>query len=248
VIISAGTKQDIDGGLEEAGRRNGANTISISPDAQQTPGGNRTEEGSRKRVGKAHGGRGGGRRREILEALARELEARPGDHVTTAALARAVGVSEAALYRHFPSKARMFEELIAFAEETIFGFIHRMVTEQPRVIDRCEQMILALLSFSERNPGITRILIGDALTGENERLRDRAAQFFDRLEAELRQWLRTVVLTGAPRLRVGTPVAASLLMGYAAGKMAEFVRSGFRSSPTAYWPEIWPALTAALFE
>jgi TetR/AcrR family transcriptional regulator len=196
----------------------------------------------------AHVAPKGDRRRQILEALARELEAHPGDHITTAALAKAVGVSEAALYRHFPSKARMIEELIAFAEEAVFGYIHRAAAEQPQAPDRCEQMVFALLSFSERNPGITRILIGDALTGENERLRDRGAQFFERLETELRQWLRAVVLTESPRLRVAVPAAASLLMAFATGRMAEFVRSGFRSAPTAYWPEIWPALSAALFE
>jgi len=246
VTAASGTERGFENGRRAAGH--GDSATLDSPPAGTPAGNDRTAAASGRKAGRSRPAARGGRRRQILEALARELEARPGDHITTAALARAVGVSEAALYRHFPSKARMFEELIAFAEDTVFGFLHRLVTEQPRVADRCEQTILALLSFSERNPGITRILIGDALTGENERLRDRAVRFFERLETELRQWLRTVVLTGSPRLRMGASAAASLLLAYAVGRMTEFVRSGFRSVPTAHWPEIWPALGAALFE
>jgi TetR/AcrR family transcriptional regulator len=188
------------------------------------------------------------RRQQILEVLARELETHPGSRITTAGLASALGVSEAALYRHFPSKARMFEGLIGFAEDSIFGLIHRILDEHPQAIDRCEQMLLLLLGFAERNPGIARILAGDALVGENERLRERVVQFFERVETQIRQVLREAVLAGSPRLAISVNAAASLLLGVADGRMTEFVRSGFKSTPTAHWREVWPALSAAMFE
>ena len=188
------------------------------------------------------------RKQLILETLARELETNPGDRITTAGLARAVGVSEAALYRHFASKARMFEGLIGFAEESVFGLVNRIIADQPLAIQRCEMILNLLLSFSERNPGITRILVGDALIGENERLRQRVSQFFERIETQLRQVLREAVVAETPRLRLSVQGTASLLMSIADGRMSQFVRSGFRTSPTAYWQELWPAIAAAAFE
>ncbi|MDX1555413.1 MAG: nucleoid occlusion factor SlmA, partial [Xanthomonadales bacterium] len=130
------------------------------------------------------------RRQEILEALARELESNPGTRITTASLARAVGVSEAALYRHFASKAKMFEGLIDFAEESVFSLVNKVLEQEKDVVVRCEKIITVLVTFAERNPGISRVLIGDALVGENERLRKRVSQFFDRLETQLKQVLR----------------------------------------------------------
>ena len=189
-----------------------------------------------------------GRRQQILEVLARELESHPGNRITTAGLARAVGVSEAALYRHFPSKARMFEGLIGFAEESVFGLVNRIVAEQPLAIRRCEMILHVLLNFSERNPGITRILVGDALIGENERLRQRVSQFFERIETQLRQILREAVVAETPRLRISVQAAASLLMSIADGRMSQFVRSGFRNLPTAHWQELWPVVAASVFE
>lgn len=187
------------------------------------------------------------RRQQILEMLARELESHPGSRITTAGLARALGVSEAALYRHFPSKARMFEGLMSFAEETVFGLITRIMEEQPRAVERCEHMLRLLLGFLARNPGIARILAGDALVGENERLHERVAQFFDRLETQFRQVLREAVLTGDPKLAISANAAASLMLAFAEGRMSQFVRSGFGSDPLAQWEELWPVLQSAVF-
>ena len=125
------------------------------------------------------------RRQQILEALALELENRPGARITTARLAEVVGVSEAALYRHFPSKAKMFEALIEFAEESVFGLANRILAEEGDATRRCERILTMLLTFSDRNPGITRVLLGEALLGEHERLRARVSQFFDRFETQL---------------------------------------------------------------
>jgi TetR/AcrR family transcriptional regulator len=187
------------------------------------------------------------RRQQILETLAHELETNPGSRITTASLARALGVSEAALYRHFPSKARMFEGLIAFAEETVFGLINRILAEQASAVDRSDQMMRLLLGFAERNPGIARILAGDALVGENERLRERVTQFFDRIEMQFRQVLREAVLAPQAKLGISVNAAAGLLMAVAEGRVTQFVRSGFRMSPTALWDETWPALAGTLF-
>ena len=138
------------------------------------------------------------RRQQILEVLASELETNPGLRITTAGLASAVGVSEAALYRHFASKAKMFEALIDFAEESIFGLINKIISNETDATLRCEKIIQLMLGFSEKNPGITRILIGDALLGENERLHARVMHFLDRLETQFRQILREANLGDGP--------------------------------------------------
>ena len=151
------------------------------------------------------------RRQQILEALASELETSPGSRITTARLAGAVGVSEAALYRHFPSKAKMFEGLIAFAEDSVFGLVKRILAQEPDTRRRCEKVMVLLLGFSERNPGITRVLLGDVLAGENERLQERVAQFFNRIETQLRQILREGEATSHAPPFAAVPVAASLL-------------------------------------
>ena len=117
--------------------------------------------------------RSGSRRQQILEALAQELESSPASRITTAQLARVVGVSEAALYRHFPSKAKMFEALIVFAEESVFGLVNRILNEENGAELRCEKILGLIIGFSEKNPGITRVLLGDALVGESERLHTR---------------------------------------------------------------------------
>jgi len=119
------------------------------------------------------------RKDRILQALAHMLEAKPGERITTAALAREVGVSEAALYRHFPSKAKMFEGLIEFIEETLFQRVSRILSEEGTAIVRCEKILALLLTFCDKNPGMTRILTGDALVGETDRLRHRITQFFN---------------------------------------------------------------------
>ena len=130
------------------------------------------------------------RRQQILEVLASELERKPGNKITTASLARAVGVSEAALYRHFPSKARMFEELISFAEHTVFSRINQINAENESLDWKCERICSLVVTFAIKNPGIARLLMGDVLIGEKERLRKRTAQFFNRLEVELKQTIR----------------------------------------------------------
>ena len=176
------------------------------------------------------------RRQQILEALAEMLEANPGDRITTARLAERVGVSEAALYRHFPSKSKMFEGLIEFIEDSLFERIALILREQPTAAARCEHMLGLLLSFVEHNPGISRIMTGDALAGENPRLYQRVVQLFERYETQLRQVLRDAEVHEGLRPVLPLPAAANLLMASAEGRMTQFVRSGFRRSPTADWP------------
>ena len=132
-------------------------------------------------------GKRGSRAQEILQALARMLEVSRGGRITTAALAAELGVSEAALYRHFPSKTRMYEGLIDFIEETIFARVRTIVSDEPDPVNQCYRILSLVLTFSEKNPGISRILNGDALTGETGRLHERIAVFFDRLESQLKQ-------------------------------------------------------------
>ena len=187
------------------------------------------------------------RRQQILEALAQMLEASPGTRITTAGLARQVGVSEAALYRHFPSKGKMFEGLIEFIEDTLFSRIRIILNEEPAAAARCEKMLLLLLAFTERNPGITRILTGDALTGETGRLHQRVAQLFDRYETQLKQVLREAELREGLRPMIPLGAAANLLMATAEGRIAQFVRSGFTRSPTANWQDQWEVLMAGFF-
>lgn len=186
------------------------------------------------------------RRQAILEALATELEQNPGERITTAQLAKNLGVSEAALYRHFPSKARMFEGLIEFAEDTVFGLISRILDEDKNAVSRCEKIMTLVLGFSAKNPGISSILAGVALTGETERLRQRVSQFFDRLETQFRQILREreLSLTEAG----GRPVneTANLLLVVIEGHLLQFVRSGYRHSPMNAWEQQWRLLGTIL--
>ena len=186
------------------------------------------------------------RRQQILESLAHMLEVSPGARITTAALAREVGVSEAALYRHFPSKSKMFEGLIEFIEETIFTRITLILSDEPSALGRCEKILLLLLTFTERNPGITRLLTGDALTGETERLRERVAQLFERVETQLKQVLREAELREKLRPNLPLAAAANMLMVCAEGRITQFVRSEFRRPPTEYWAEQWPVLIQGL--
>ncbi len=182
------------------------------------------------------------RRQQILEALARQLEETPGERITTAGLARAVGVSEAALYRHFPSKARMFEGLIEFIEETVFGLTNRILQDESSAVLRTERIIVLVLGFAERNPGITRLLTGDVLIGETERLRTRIGQFYERLETQLKQVLREGELSGELKCAERIPAMANMLIAFTDGRLQQFVRSGFKRSPTTMWPEQWSML------
>jgi len=187
------------------------------------------------------------RRQQILEALAQELESRPGMRITTARLAEVVGVSEAALYRHFPSKAKMFEALIEFAEESVFGLATRILSEEPDAARRCERILTMLLTFSDRNPGITRVLLGEALVGEHERLRARVSQFFDRLETQLKQILREGEQASGMRLPASVAASANLLMAVVEGRMTQFSRSAFEHRPLESWEHQWQPLRAAVF-
>ncbi len=187
------------------------------------------------------------RKQQILEVLASELETNPGLRITTASLASAVGVSEAALYRHFASKAKMFEALIDFAEESVFGLINKIVSNETDATVRCDKIIRVMLGFSEKNPGITRILIGDALLGENERLHTRVVQFFERLETQLRQILREANLGDGPRPISDMEAAANQMLTYIEGKLSQFVRSSFTKKPTEHVDEQWAVLKKGLF-
>lgn len=187
------------------------------------------------------------RRDHILQALASMLESQPGARITTAALAKEVGVTEAALYRHFPSKARMFEGLIEFIEEVVFSRINLILQEEADARQRCEQILSLILVFTERNPGITRILNGDALTGEHERLQARIAQFFERLETQLRQVLREAELKQSLGTAMTSAAAANLMLVLVEGHVSQFVRSGFRRKPTESWDAQWAFLARTLF-
>ena len=188
------------------------------------------------------------RKQAILEALANELEQHPGDRITTAALARAVGVSEAALYRHFPSKARMFEGLIGFAEETVFARINQILGDEKNTQVRVAQVIYLLLGFADRNPGITRILLGDALVGERERLHERVQQFFERIDLQLRQILREAQMREDASLRTSPEAAAALLTAFVEGRMQQFLRSRFTKDSLSAWEADWGVLSHGLFD
>ena len=187
------------------------------------------------------------RRQQILEALAQMLESNPGNRITTAGLAKQVGVSEAALYRHFPSKSKMFEGLIEFIEDTLFTRVSIILGEESTAAKRCEKMLMLLLVFTERNPGLTRILTGDALSGETERLHQRVAQLFDRFETQLKQVIREAELREGLRPVLSLAAAANLLMAAAEGRISQYVRSGFNRPPTSDWNKQWELLISGFF-
>ncbi|HEX4937368.1 MAG TPA: nucleoid occlusion factor SlmA [Candidatus Kapabacteria bacterium] len=187
------------------------------------------------------------RKEQILQALAHMLEATPGGRITTAALAKEVGVSEAALYRHFPSKAKMFEGLIEFVEQSLFSRISMILKEAPDAFTQCGQILQLLLGFSEKNPGITRILTGDAITGETDRLRQRVIQLFDRIETQLKQVLREAELKEGKRTRLSAAQSANLMLSAAEGRIGQYVRSGFQRNPTSGWDDQWQLLGECLF-
>ena len=188
------------------------------------------------------------RKDQILQALARMLEAAQGQRITTAALAREVGVSEAALYRHFPSKARMFEGLIKFIEDTLFPRITRIINEEDSAEIRCHNILLLLLTFCDKNPGMTRLLTGDALAGETERLRERIAQFFSRLEAQLKQVLREAQIRENLKTTISPTILTNLLLASVEGRLVQFVRSEFKVSPLDNWDTQWDFLSKNLLE
>lgn len=179
------------------------------------------------------------RKAQILQALAGMLETNNGQRITTAKLAEEVGVSEAALYRHFPSKARMFEGLIEFIEETLFSRINKIIAEEKDTANRCQLILHLLLGFAEKNPGITRILNGDALTGEQERLRERIAQLFDRIEVQLKNVLRERKMREGTDNAVDEAVLANILVCFVDGRINQYIRSKFVRKPTHQFGEHW---------
>jgi TetR/AcrR family transcriptional regulator len=188
------------------------------------------------------------RRQQILEVLAGELETRPGSRISTASLAAAVGVSEAALYRHFASKAQMFEALIEFAEETVFGVFNVVMREQSGAEIRCLHLTTALLRFAERNPGIARVLVGDILVGEHHRLRARVSKFFARVETQFKQVMRESKLHQAGALDSDEVAAiARLLLTVVVGRLDQFVREEFKASPATGWEQQWALLCDGAF-
>lgn len=186
------------------------------------------------------------RREQILQALALMLEEDSGKRITTAALARQVGVSEAALYRHFPSKARMFEGLIEFIEASLFERIRRILDDEPSALARCETIVQLVLVFAEKNPGLSRLMDGDVLTGETARLRTRMSQLFERLETQLKQILREAELREGLRPQLPVSAAANLLSAFVEGRISQYVRSDFRHQPTAHWEDQWSLLGGGL--
>lgn len=188
------------------------------------------------------------RRAQILQALAGMLENNPGQRITTAKLAEEVGVSEAALYRHFPSKARMFEGLIEFIEETLFSRINKIMEDEKNTANRCQLILHLILGFAEKNPGITRLLNGDALMGEQDRLRSRIAKLFDRLEVQFKQILREHKLRDGQELPADEAVIANMLICFTDGKINQFVRSEFARRPTEQFMDHWKNIKSHYFE
>ena len=187
----------------------------------------------------------GERRVQILQALAAMLEQPGAERITTAALAARLSVSEAALYRHFASKAQMFEGLIDFIEQTVFTLVQQITgrntgggvtdPEQPPEVGarQAARVVALLLQFGERNPGMVRVMVGDALVFEHERLQQRMNQFFDRIESALRQCLRPAAAASATPT-VDAQVAASVLTAFAVGRLQRYARSGFKRLPTEH--------------
>ena len=177
----------------------------------------------------------GERRVQILQMLATMLEQPGADRITTAALAGKLDVSEAALYRHFASKAQMFEGLIEFIEQSVFTLVNQIAEREADAATQTRRVLTVLLQFGEKNPGMTRVMVGDALVFENERLVTRMHQFFDRIESQLRQSLRTAAeARGSATPTVDANAHASVLTAFAVGRLQRYARSGFKRSPTEH--------------
>ena len=182
------------------------------------------------------------RKNEILQALALMLEKDPGERITTAKLAKEVGVSEAALYRHFPSKARMFEGLIEFTEEALFSRMNLIAKEQQELSVQCQQILGLVLTFASRNPGICRLLTGEALSGEHERLRGRVSQLFNRVETNIKQLFRQHEVETRGKYTPDVGSRANLLVAVVEGRIQQYVRTDFTQSPLASWDSQWQLL------
>ena len=186
----------------------------------------------------------GDRKLQILQTLAEMLQAPAAEKITTAGLAARIEVSEAALYRHFASKAQMFEGLIEFIEETLFSLINKITSEEKSGLKQIEAITAMLLGFAQKNRGMTRVLIGDALVHENERLQLRINQLHDRVEATLKQALRFAMSQNELPSIPDPSGRANLIMSYVTGRWHQFAKSGFKRDPMQYWNEQWQALLA----
>ena len=188
----------------------------------------------------------GERRAQILQALATMLEQPGAERVTTSALAAKLDVSEAALYRHFASKAQMFEGLIEFIEQSVFTLVNQISEREPEPAARTRKLVVMVLQFAEKNPGLTRVMAGDALVFDNERLQERMNQFFDKLESTLKQSMRdAAAVAGDATPSVSARVKASVITAFMVGRIQRFSRSGFRRLPSEY---LDASLTALLDE
>jgi TetR/AcrR family transcriptional regulator len=187
----------------------------------------------------------GERRVQILQTLAAMLEQPGAERITTAALAARLEVSEAALYRHFASKAQMFEGLIEFIESSVFTLLNQITERDTSGAAQAQKILIALLQFGEKNPGMTRVMVGDALVFENERLSARMSQFFDRVESQLRQSLRSAAdSAGSPTPTADANAQASVLTAFAVGRLQRYARSGFKRSPTEHMDAALRLLTS----
>ena len=184
----------------------------------------------------------GDRKHQILQTLAQMLEDPAGEKATTAALAARLGVSEAALYRHFRGKAEMFEGLIEFIEQTLFALINRITGDEKSGLRQLEAMMGVMLAFAQKNRGMTRVLVGEALVNEDDRLQTRINQLHDRLEAALKQALRFGVSQQEIAQEVDIAAQANLLMSYVTGRWHQFAKSGFKRDPVELWPKQWRQL------
>ncbi|NWA45621.1 nucleoid occlusion factor SlmA [Pseudomonas reactans] len=187
------------------------------------------------------------RREEILQALAQMLQSSDGSQrITTAKLAANVGVSEAALYRHFPSKTRMFDSLIEFIEDSLITRINLILQDEKETLNRLRLILLLILGFAERNPGLTRIMTGHALMFEQDRLQGRINQLFERIEVQLKQVLREKKMREGSGYNTDETLLASQLLAYCEGMLSRFVRSEFKYRPTQDFDARWPLIAAQL--
>ncbi len=175
--------------------------------------------------------RSGERKTQILQLIAQMLENPKGEKITTAAMAKKLDVSEAALYRHFASKAQMFEGLIEFIESSLLGLINQITAEETQGIKQIQAILLMMLRFSQQNPGMTRVLLGDALVHEDERLQVRITALMDKLEAALKQCLRVAVTQNELPATLDAAAQANVLMCFVIGRWLQFARSGFKKLP-----------------
>jgi TetR/AcrR family transcriptional regulator len=186
--------------------------------------------------------RSGERKSQILQTLAQMLEGPSAERITTAALAARIEVSEAALYRHFKGKADMFAGLIDFVEQTLFSLINKITSEEQSGLRQTEAIMTMLLGFSQKNRGMTRVLIGDALVTEDDALQARINQIHDRIEAALKQSLRFAVTQKEVADDIDPAAQANALMSFVAGRWHQYAKSGFRRDPAEFWQKQWKQL------